>query len=126
MMDNVVEINGLPLERQREEIFAKRRHGIGYLGLGSTVTLMGMRYGSPQAVAFTERVSRELAIEGWKVGLELAKEKGMAPALARDWTVSREMLALRPEMVVDGYKEGDSVSGKILLAKYSRYMQKVA
>ncbi len=126
MMDNVVEINGLPLERQREEIFAKRRHGIGYLGLGSTVTLMGMRYGSPQAVAFTERVSRELAIEGWKVGLELAKEKGMAPALARDWTVSREMLALRPEMVADGYKEGDSVSGKILMAKYSRYMQKVA
>jgi ribonucleoside-diphosphate reductase alpha chain len=28
--------------------------------------------------------------------------------------------------VVDGYKEGDSVPGKILMAKYSRYMQKVA
>ena len=32
MLDNVVEINGLPLERQRQEIFSKRRHGMGYLG----------------------------------------------------------------------------------------------
>ncbi|MGM0412531.1 MAG: LAGLIDADG family homing endonuclease, partial [Pseudomonadota bacterium] len=36
MLDNVVEINGLPLEQQRDEIFGKRRHGMGFLGLGST------------------------------------------------------------------------------------------
>src|ERR1700683_3322817 len=35
MLDNVVEINGLPLEPQREEIIRKRRHGMGFLGLGS-------------------------------------------------------------------------------------------
>ncbi|EQD80972.1 ribonucleoside-diphosphate reductase, adenosylcobalamin-dependent, partial [mine drainage metagenome] len=33
MLDNVVDINGLPLPRQREEIIRKRRHGMGYLGL---------------------------------------------------------------------------------------------
>ena len=35
MLDNVVEINGLPLIGQREAINSKRRHGMGYLGLGS-------------------------------------------------------------------------------------------
>ena len=35
MLDNVVEINGLPLQRQRDEILRKRRHGMGFLGLGS-------------------------------------------------------------------------------------------
>ena len=35
MLDNVVEINGLPLDKQRKEISRKRRHGMGYLGLGS-------------------------------------------------------------------------------------------
>ena len=30
MLDNVVEINGLPLPQQREEIFRKRRHGMGF------------------------------------------------------------------------------------------------
>src|SRR5690606_22837817 len=48
MLDNVVEINGLPLEQQRHEIMHKRRHGMGFLGLGSTLTLLKMRYGSPE------------------------------------------------------------------------------
>ena len=46
MLDNVVEINGLPLEQQRGEIVRKRRHGMGFLGLGSTMTCCGMKYGS--------------------------------------------------------------------------------
>src|SRR5688572_18719243 len=37
MLDNVVEVNGLPLEQQRNEIMRKRRHGMGFLGLGSTI-----------------------------------------------------------------------------------------
>ena len=43
MLDNVVEINGLPLGRQRDEIVRKRRHGMGFLGLGSTITMLGMK-----------------------------------------------------------------------------------
>ena len=45
MLDNVVEINGLPLDGQREEIMRKRRHGMGFLGLGSTITMLRMKYG---------------------------------------------------------------------------------
>ena len=45
MLDNVVEINGLPLGKQRDEITRKRRHGMGYLGLGSTLTMMKIKYG---------------------------------------------------------------------------------
>ncbi|MDG1389604.1 MAG: hypothetical protein P8P79_14295 [Halioglobus sp.] len=62
MLDNVVEINGLPLEGQREEIMNKRRHGMGFLGLGSALAMMRLKYGSAGAVEFTERVSRELAL----------------------------------------------------------------
>ena len=58
MLDNVIEINGLPLEGQREEILRKRRHGMGYLGLGSTLTMLGMRYGESASLEFTEQVSR--------------------------------------------------------------------
>jgi ribonucleoside-diphosphate reductase alpha chain len=54
MLDNVVEVNGLPLEKQREEIVRKRRHGMGFLGLGSTVTMLKMKYGSPESCEFTE------------------------------------------------------------------------
>jgi ribonucleoside-diphosphate reductase alpha chain len=126
MLDNVVDINGLPLAAQREEIMRKRRHGMGFLGLGSTIALMGMRYGSRESVAFTQNVSRELALAGWQVGLELAREKGAAPIMTESFTVTDEMLRKRPEMVADGWNRGDQIEGRILHARYSRYMQRVA
>lgn len=126
MLDNVVEINGLPLERQRHEIIFKRRHGMGYLGLGSSMTMLGMNYGDKESLSFTNEVTKNLAIEGWKEALNLAKEKGAAPALEQTYKVTGAMLHKRPEMVADGYKVGDEVAGKILHAKYSRYMQQIA
>ncbi len=126
MLDNVVEINGLPLEQQRQEIMNKRRHGMGYLGLGSTITMMRMKYGEKASLEFTEKVTRELALVGWRTGLELAKEKGAAPIMDSEYEVNGEMLRKRPEMKRDGFKVGDKVKGKVLHAKYSRYMQRVA
>ncbi|MCE5233658.1 MAG: adenosylcobalamin-dependent ribonucleoside-diphosphate reductase [Mizugakiibacter sp.] len=126
MLDNVVEINGLPLEQQRNEILRKRRHGMGFLGLGSTLAMLKMSYGDADACAFAEDVAREMAIAGWEVALSLSKEKGPAPILAEDFTVTGEMLRKRPEMAADGYQVGDVIPGRVLHAKYSRYMQRVA
>ena len=126
MLDNVVEINGLPLGRQRDEIARKRRHGMGFLGLGSTITMLGMKYGSPESVAFTENVAREMAIAGWEAGIELAREKGPAPIMNEEFAVTRAMLRKRPEMARDGWKVGDRVPGRVLHARYSRYMRRLA
>ncbi|MGE6166364.1 adenosylcobalamin-dependent ribonucleoside-diphosphate reductase [Aeromonas rivipollensis] len=126
MLDNVVEINQLPLPKQREEITAKRRHGMGFLGLGSTLTMLQIKYGSAASVAFTEQVSQELAMTGWQESLRLAKEKGPAPIMDQEFEVTGKMLRLRPEMAADGIKLGDKVKGKVLHARYSRYMQQVA
>ena len=126
MLDNVVEINGLPLAPQRGEITRKRRHGMGFLGLGSTITMLCMRYGSKESVAFTEDVTRAMALAGWEAGLELAREKGPAPIMNEEFTVTREMLRKRPEMVRDGWRVGAKIAGRVLHARYSRYMQRVA
>jgi ribonucleoside-diphosphate reductase alpha chain len=111
MLDNVVEVNGLPLEQQRQEIMRKRRHGMGFLGLGSAMTMLRMKYGSPESCAFTEAVAREMALAGWEVALSLSEEKGPAPIMDEDFTVTAAMLRKRPE---------------VLHAKYSRYMQRIA
>ncbi|MDP7119983.1 MAG: adenosylcobalamin-dependent ribonucleoside-diphosphate reductase [Arenicellales bacterium] len=123
MLDNVVEIHGLPLKQQAEEIRYKRRHGMGFLGLGSTLTMLRMKYGGAESLEFTERVTREMAQVGWETGIELAEEKGAAPIMLDEFKVTGEMLAQRPEMARDGYQRGDKVPGSVLIAKYSRYMQ---
>ncbi|MDC0949017.1 adenosylcobalamin-dependent ribonucleoside-diphosphate reductase [Gammaproteobacteria bacterium] len=125
MLDNVVEINGLPLEQQRREITGKRRHGMGFLGLGSTLICLKMRYGSPESLEFAERVAKEMAVTGWQVGIELAEEKGAAPVLEESYEITGERMNARPEMADDGIKIGDFVAGKVLLGRYSRYMQQL-
>ena len=126
MLDNVVEVNGLPLPQQQAEIMRKRRHGMGFLGLGSTVTMLQMKYGSEPSCEFTERIAREMAVAGWEMGLALAQEKGAAPIMHEEFEVSAEMLRKRPEMAKDGWRLGQKIEGKVLHARYSRYMQKVA
>lgn len=61
MLDNVVEINQLPLQKQREEIESKRRHGMGFLGLGSALTMLGIRYGSPARL-----LSQSKSLKNWR------------------------------------------------------------
>ncbi|MBQ4855905.1 ribonucleotide reductase subunit alpha [Rhodanobacter sp. B2A1Ga4] len=126
MLDNVVEINGLPLERQRQEIERKRRHGMGFFGLGSAMAMLGITYGDHASLAFTSKVVQVMAIEGWKEALTLALEKGPAPALAEDVVLTAEHLRRQPKLAADGYTVGDVVKASLLHAKYSAYMQRIA
>lgn len=125
MLDNVVEINGLALPEQQQEIIRKRRHGMGFLGLGSVLAQLRIPYGSAASIAFTEQVSKELAFSGWREGVELAKEKGAAPLFDETFTITADMLKKRPNLAVD-YKLGDKILGKVLFAKYSHYMNLLA
>ena len=126
MLDNVVEINGLPLEEQRKEIEYKRRHGMGFLGLGSAMTMLRMKYGEPDSLEFTERVAQDMAVAGLYAGLELAREKGPAPIMEDEFDVTAALLFKQPDLAKDGIKVGDKIKGKVLIGKYSRYMQQVA
>src|SRR5690606_33277699 len=125
MLDNVVEINGLALPEQQREIFRKRRHGMGFLGLGSALTMLTIPYGSAASIAFTEQVSKQLERTGCRQGLALAKEKGAARLFDETFTLTAEMLAQRPALQ-EKYQLGDELSAKILCAHYSRYMQLIA
>jgi ribonucleoside-diphosphate reductase alpha chain len=123
MLDNVVEINGLPLERQRDEIVRKRRHGMGFLGLGSALTMLKIKYGSPESLTFTDDVSRELAVEGWRTGIELAQEKGAAPIFDEDFVFTEELLARRPDLK-GKFEVGKSYKGRSLFI-CSKYMRQI-
>jgi ribonucleoside-diphosphate reductase alpha chain len=84
---------------------------------------MKIKYGDPDSIKFTEEVTKVLAEVGWEVGVELSKEKGPAPIMNEDFEVTEAMLQMRPEMKADGIKAGDKIKGKVLMGKYSKYMQ---
>lgn len=83
-LDNVIDLSNFPLEQQREEAKNKRRMGIGFTGLGDALIMLGIRYGSKEAVAFTEKVAKTIANATYSSSAHIAGEKGSCPVLCPD------------------------------------------
>lgn len=79
MMDNVVDSSRFPLPQQEAEAHAKRRIGLGVTGLADALLMLGLRYGSPEAVEQTRIWMKEIAREAYLASVDLAKEKGAFP-----------------------------------------------
>ncbi|MDJ0823349.1 MAG: adenosylcobalamin-dependent ribonucleoside-diphosphate reductase [Paracoccaceae bacterium] len=79
MMDNVVDASRFPLDAQAQEAQAKRRIGLGVTGLADALLMVGLRYGSEEAAAQTERWLQQIARASYLASVELAKEKGAFP-----------------------------------------------
>lgn len=122
MLDNVVDISNLPLEIQRNELLRKRRHGIGFLGLGSMFNMMKLRYGDSASLELTKKISKILAEVSIQAGIDLAKEKGPAPIMNEEFVITEELMA-KNLYVKKYYEIGNIALGKELLI-YSSYMQR--
>jgi len=80
-LDNVIDVTRYPLEEQRLEQMAKRRIGLGFTGLADALVQLRIRYGSIRAQEFADKVAYTIMIASYEESIELAKERGMAPAL---------------------------------------------
>ena len=99
MMDNVVDVSKFPLIAQGAEAHAKRRIGLGITGLGSALALAGLKYGSPQAVRFTEKMMKMVAVAAYNASCDLAEEKGEFPLLDRWKFINTENMQQMPEAI---------------------------
>ena len=84
MMDNVVDTSRFPLPEQQSEAQNKRRIGLGVTGLADALLMLGLRYGSDQAVAQTKTWMHAIARAAYLASVDLAKEKGAFPLFDAD------------------------------------------
>lgn len=78
-MDNVVDRARYPLPQQELEAKNKRRMGLGVTGLANAGEALGLPYGSPEFLNFTEEVLKIIAVESYRASAVLAGEKGAFP-----------------------------------------------
>jgi ribonucleoside-diphosphate reductase alpha chain len=78
-LDNVLDITFWPLPQQREEAAAKRRIGVGFTGLGNTLTLLRLRYDRPDGREMAARIARCMRDAAYRASVDLAREKGEFP-----------------------------------------------
>ncbi len=63
-----------------------RRTGLGITGLGDTLAMLGVTYGSAESVKVTEEIYKWLALNSYESSIQLAKERGPFPI----WDFNKE------------------------------------
>jgi ribonucleoside-diphosphate reductase alpha chain len=95
-LDNVVDKTHYHLPETKEQQLKLRRIGLGVMGLADALINLKIRYGSSEAVEFTEDVFSQMKLAAVDTSIEIATQKGPAHA----W---------RPEMwdrpYLRGYKD---------------------
>ena len=79
MLDLVLDATEWPLPQQAAEARAKRRIGLGFLGLGSALVMLGLRYDAPEGRALAAQIAENLRDAAYAASNELAREKGAFP-----------------------------------------------
>jgi len=79
MLDLVLDATEWPLPQQAAEARAKRRIGLGFLGLGSALVMLGLRYDTHEGRAMAARIAEALRDAAYAASIELAREKGAFP-----------------------------------------------
>lgn len=111
-----------------------RRTGLGITGLGDTLAALGIKYGSDQSIAVTDKIYKTLKFGSYRSSVDMAKEIGAFPAwsfeLEKDNPflnrIKDEELNLNDgEVVFESGQlqliEQSFVSGKQLFADIERY-----
>ncbi|WP_164963832.1 adenosylcobalamin-dependent ribonucleoside-diphosphate reductase [Rubrivivax sp. JA1026] len=83
MLDNVLDATYWPLEQQRAEAAAKRRVGLGFLGLGSSLVMLGIRYDSDEGRALAAKIAETMRDASYLASVDLAVERGAFPKLEK-------------------------------------------
>ena len=84
MLDNVIEVTNYPLPQQAEESKNKRRIGLGVTGVADALLMLGITYGSDEAVVWVDAITKAIASEAYLASADLAMEKGAFPLFDRD------------------------------------------
>ena len=63
-------------EKIRAKTLKGRRTGVGTTAEGDMIAALGLRYGTPEATAFSERVHRALALAAYRSSVVMASERG--------------------------------------------------
>lgn len=105
MLDNIIDANKYPLPEIDALAKRIRRIGLGVMGFADALIRLGIKYDSPEGVAFGKQVMEFLDVEAKKESARLAEERGAFPEWAQsifgpDATCARDANGkrIRPEM----------------------------
>ncbi|MBI5530434.1 MAG: adenosylcobalamin-dependent ribonucleoside-diphosphate reductase [Candidatus Doudnabacteria bacterium] len=74
--DNVIDATPYFFDENKDQQLSERRVGMGTIGLAEMMIYKGIKYGSPEAVEFIDKLYQFIAVTAYETSIELAREKG--------------------------------------------------
>jgi ribonucleoside-diphosphate reductase alpha chain len=99
MLDLALDATDWPLPQQAEEARTKRRVGLGFLGLGSALVMLGLRYDGDDGRTLAGRIACELRDAAYAASSALAREKGAFPLFDAECYLAGEFARRLPDAV---------------------------
>lgn len=113
-LDNVIDRTGYPLEEQAEQQRLKRRIGLGYTGLANALAMLGLRYGSPEAIEATDAIGKTIAWNAYFSSCILAEERGAFPLFEETHFSKSHFMQLGILSTFEFYKKAGIRNGTLL------------
>ena len=76
MLNKMLDKNNYPLDKIREISIKNRKIGLGVMGYADMLLKMGFKYGSEEALSFTEVIAKAYQQNAEEASMDLAKEYG--------------------------------------------------
>ncbi|MBI2487724.1 MAG: adenosylcobalamin-dependent ribonucleoside-diphosphate reductase [Deltaproteobacteria bacterium] len=102
-LDNILDYNTHkhPLKYQTDSSSRSRRIGVGFTGFGDMLAKLNLKYDTPEAVDFADKMFEYIKNIVYEASSDLASEKGSFPALALDTHLSQPFLKTIDERVIE-------------------------
>jgi len=78
-LDNVIDVNHYPIPEIEKITLSNRKIGLGIMGFADTLILLGIRYGSKEAVELAEKLASFIQDHAHDTSEELAKKRECFP-----------------------------------------------
>ncbi len=99
--DNVIDATPYFFEENRKQQLSERRVGMGTVGLAEMLVHLELRYGSPEAVQFIDKLYQFIALTAYETSVELAREKGAFARFDSEKFLQSGYMKQMPEYIRD-------------------------
>ena len=102
LLDNVIDASRFPLPQQAEQARGSRRIGLGVTGLADALVMLGLHYGSRDALTAASDVMRLICHAAYRASVALAQEKTGFPFFETSKYLQGEFIRTLPDDIQTG------------------------
>jgi ribonucleoside-diphosphate reductase alpha chain len=96
-LDNVIDATPYFFEENKKQQLSERRVGLNNMGLAELLIRLRLRYGSPESLAFIDKLYAFIARAAYETSAELAAEKGAFPMFDAEKFLQSGFMRTMPE-----------------------------